>query len=83
MAEEAITSLKIYLSNERPIDGIKTLLKNGLSGASKGRCDIQLIVTLMDQHWEVPIDLKGRFSVSPQLRGAIKSMAGVDDVRAA
>jgi len=31
-AEEAITSLKIFLSNERPIDGIKTLLKNGLSG---------------------------------------------------
>jgi DNA polymerase-3 subunit alpha len=83
VAEEAITSLKVYLSDDRPVEGIKTLLKNGLSGAAKGRCDIQLIVTLMDRRWEVPIGLKGRFSVSPQIRGAIKAMPGVDDVRAA
>jgi DNA polymerase III subunit alpha len=83
VAEEAITSLKVYMSDERPIDGIKTLLKNGLNGAAKGRCDIQLIVTLMEQRWEIPVTLKGRFSVSPQIRSAIKSMPGVDDVRAA
>jgi len=83
VAEDAITGLKVFMSDDRPIEGIKSVLKMGLSGAVKGRCEIQLIVTLPEPRREVEIKLPGRFAVSPQVRGAIKSMPGVDDVRAA
>ena len=83
VAEAAMTNLKVYLSDERPIEGIRSHLKNGLSGAVKGRCEVMLIVTLPRPMREVEVKLPGRFAVSPQLRAAIKATPGVEDVRAA
>jgi DNA polymerase-3 subunit alpha len=67
--------LKIFLKDESPLQGIKGLL--GEPG--QGRSEVHLLLQI-DTGREVELALPGRFALSPEVRGALKAVAGVVDV---
>ncbi len=66
--------ITIFLRDEAPLESIARRLSNG------GRAPVQLILQLPGGR-EVAIALGNKFSVSPQLKGAIKAIPGVVDVQ--
>jgi DNA polymerase-3 subunit alpha len=66
--------LVVFLKDEGPLESIALRLKNG------GRAPVKLIVQL-PQGREVDIWLGNKFTVTPQLKGAIKAIPGVIDVQ--
>ena len=68
------SGITIFLRDERPIESIARRLANG------GKAPVQLILQLPGGR-EVAIALGERFSLSPQVKGAIKAIPGVIDVQ--
>jgi DNA polymerase-3 subunit alpha len=66
--------LIIFIRDEAPVDSIARRLKNG------GRAPVKLIVQTPTGR-EVDITLGNKFTVTPQLKGAIKAIPGVIDVQ--
>jgi DNA polymerase-3 subunit alpha len=66
--------LVIFIKEEAPVDSIAQRLKND------GRAPVKLIVQTPTGR-EVDIALGNRFTVTPQLKGAIKAIPGVIDVQ--
>jgi DNA polymerase-3 subunit alpha len=50
------------------------------AGRGKGTGKVSMILLLENGRREVEIDLPGTYQVSPQVRGALKSLVGVLDV---
>ena len=73
-AATAITGLTIFVRDARPLDSIAQRLTNG------GRAPVRLVM-LMDKGREVEIALGNKFTVTPQIKGALKAIAGVVDVQ--
>ncbi|HEY7764811.1 MAG TPA: DNA polymerase III subunit alpha, partial [Aestuariivirgaceae bacterium] len=74
-ASAAVQSgLIIFIRDEVPVDSIARRLKNG------GRAPVKLIVQTPTGR-EVDIALGNKFTVTPQLKGAIKAIPGVVDVQ--
>jgi DNA polymerase-3 subunit alpha len=74
-ASAAVQSgLIVFIKDEAPIVSIAQRLKNG------GRAPVKLIVQ-MPTGREVDIALGNKFTVTPQLKGAIKAIPGVIDVQ--
>jgi len=65
--------LRIYLDDPEPLRSLKLRLKE------KGRGKVS-VVLLRDEGREVEMTLPGAWQVSPQLRGALRSLPGVVDV---
>ena len=61
--------LKIFIEDDKPLAALKTRL------TEKGKGPVSLI--LLTGGREVEIQLKGSYKVTPQIRGAIKSVPGV------
>ncbi len=61
--------LKIFIEDAKPLAALKTRL------SEKGKGPVSLI--LLTGGREVEIQLKGSYKVTPQIRGAIKSVPGV------
>ena len=73
-AAQMVTGLEIFVRDSRPLDSIAQRLTNG------GRAPVRLIM-LMDQGREVHVNLGNKFTVTPQIKGAIKAISGVVDVQ--
>ncbi len=73
-AAQMVTGLEIFVRDSRPLDSIAQRLTNG------GRAPVRLVM-LMDQGREVHVSLGNRFTVTPQIKGAIKAISGVVDVQ--
>ena len=77
IAAEAAAGLKVYLRDPGPIEGLKSVLGEGLNG----RGPVSLILGLEGGRREVEIALPGGYAVSAALRAAVKAVPGVVDVR--
>jgi DNA polymerase-3 subunit alpha len=73
-AAQMVTGLEIFVRDATAVDSIAARLKNG------GRAPVRLVM-LMEQGREVHISLGSAFTVTPQIRGAIKAISGVVDVQ--
>jgi DNA polymerase-3 subunit alpha len=73
-AATMITGLTIFVRDARPLDSIAARLSNG------GRAPVRLVF-LQDKGREVELALGNKFTVTPQIKGAIKAIDGVVDVQ--
>ena len=74
-AASAITSgVTIFVRDAAPVESIAKRLVNG------GRAPVRLILQ-MPKGREVEIVLGSKFTVTPQIKGAIKAISGVVDVQ--
>jgi DNA polymerase-3 subunit alpha len=73
-AAQMVTGLEIFVRDASAVDSIAARLKNG------GRAPVRLVM-LMEKGREVHISLGSAFTVTPQIRGAIKAISGVIDVQ--
>jgi DNA polymerase-3 subunit alpha len=71
---ELQSGIVIFLRDEAPVDSIARRLANG------GKAPVQVILQLPGGR-EVSIALGNRFSLNPQIKGAIKAIPGVLDVQ--
>ncbi|MGI9483463.1 MAG: DNA polymerase III subunit alpha [Hyphomicrobiales bacterium] len=69
-AESIASGLKIYVKQEPPLDSIASRLKNG------GKAPVSLILQLPNAR-EVEIALGAKFTVTPQIKAAMKAIPGV------
>jgi DNA polymerase-3 subunit alpha len=73
-AATMVTGLEIFVRDSAPLESIAARLTNG------GRAPVRLIV-LMEKGREVHVSLGNKFTVTPQIKGAIKAISGVVDVQ--
>ena len=69
------SDIKIFLQDESPLDGLKGLLAQHQGGRSA----VYLLLQI-DAGREVEVALKGRYAMSPEVRGALKAVPGVVDL---
>ena len=73
-AATMISGLTIFVRDAKPLESISQRLVNG------GRAPVRLI--LMQEHGrEVELALGNKFTITPQIKGAIKAIIGVVDVQ--
>jgi DNA polymerase-3 subunit alpha len=72
-AAQIVQGLTIFVRDAKPVDSIAQRLANG------GKSPVRLIVQT-EQGREVEIALGNKFSVNPQIKGAIKAIPGVLEV---
>jgi DNA polymerase-3 subunit alpha len=77
--DAAAMGLKIFVSDEAAITSISTRL-NDNSQSSPQRGPVHLVLSHPELPGEVEIALKGEYPMNPQIKGAIKHIAGVLDV---
>ena len=73
-AAAIVMGLKIFVRDARPLESIAMRLANG------GRAPVRLVM-LQDKGREVELSLGNKFTVTPQIKGAIKAIDGVVDVQ--
>ena len=73
-AAAMITGLEIFVRDAGSIESIAARLVNG------GRAPVRLVM-MMDKGREVIVSLGNKFTVTPQIKGAIKAISGVVDVQ--
>ncbi len=73
-AAEASTGLKLFLSDQAPLDSLKAVL--GRDAGAKGRGRIALVLTLQGGE-EAELELPGTYRLSSPLRQAIKAIPGL------
>jgi len=73
-AAQITSGLTIFVRDAKPIDSIAQRLTNG------GKAPVKLILQ-MDKGREVEVVLGNKFTVTPQIKGAIKAISGVIDVQ--
>ena len=71
----ADAALQIWLASPPPIDRVALALKE----SGKGRVQVSLMVDA--DNTEVRLDLPGRWAISAAVRGRLKTIAGVLDIR--
>jgi DNA polymerase-3 subunit alpha len=74
-AEKIQKGLRIFLRDDKPLEGISRRLE------ARGDGDVSMVLMLADGG-EVEVRLPGHFKVSPQIAGAIKAVPGVVAVEA-
>lgn len=70
---ETGAGLRVFLNDEKPLSSIQTRLNK------PGRGVVSLVLMLGDGR-EVDLELPGRFTVTPQIRNAVKAVQGVVEV---
>ena len=73
-AQNVKSGLRIFVEDEKPLESIAQRLKNG------GKSPVRLVVMVDGGSREVEISLGDSFTVTPQIKGAIKAVSGVVDV---
>ena len=73
-AENVKGGLRIFVDDLAPLENIAARLTNG------GKSPVRLVVQIGGGAKEVEISLGNAFTVTPQIKGAIKSVPGVIDV---
>ena len=72
--------LKIFVSDADAITSISARLNDKSQETQRGRGPVHLVLSHPELPGEVEIALKGEFPMNPQIKGAIKHIAGVLDV---
>jgi DNA polymerase-3 subunit alpha len=83
IADAGGAGLKIFLRDETALPGVASLLdrlSKDVLPKAKGRGAIQICLMHNDLPGEIEIDLPGEWPVTPQVKGAVKSLTGVWDV---
>ncbi len=73
-AATMISGLTIFVRDAKPLESISQRLVNG------GRAPVRLIL-IQDHGREVELALGNKFTITPQIKGAIKAIIGVVDVQ--
>ena len=73
-AAQMVTGLEIFVRDAKPLESIAARLSNG------GKAPVRLVM-MLDKGREVHLSLGNKFTVTPQIKGAIKAIAGVVDVQ--
>lgn len=73
-ASQITSGLTIFLKDAKPIESIAQRLTNG------GKAPVRLVLQ-MERGREVEMVLGNKFTVTPQIKGAIKAISGVIDVQ--
>jgi len=73
-AQNVKSGLRIFICDAAPLESIAARLTNG------GKSPVRLIVQIDGGEREVEISLGDAFTVTPQVKGAIKAVPGVIDV---
>ena len=84
VAEDAAAiGLEVHISDAGACESIRSRLELVSTAARRRRGEgpVKLVIPLRDLGQEVEIDLPGQYAVSMEIRGALKSVAGVEDVR--
>ncbi|TBW39047.1 DNA polymerase III subunit alpha [Siculibacillus lacustris] len=68
-------SLRVFLRDTRPMESLARHLE------TRGEGDVSLVLMLGDGAQEVEVKLPGRYRVSPQVAGALKTVPGVVQVQ--
>ncbi|QFT61560.1 DNA polymerase III subunit alpha [Roseivivax sp. THAF30] len=81
VADAGASGLRIYLEEEAAIPQIASVLSRAAEQMPKaGRGPVHLCLSHRDLPGEVEIGLEEEFPVTPEIKGAIKSLAGIMDV---
>ena len=72
-----MTCLRVFVGDQRAVGGLDSVLAQ----TAKGKGKIVLTLHLAEQGHEADIALPGGYALSPRVRGALKSVRGVLDVR--
>ncbi len=82
IATDAVSAgLRVFLDGPEPIPSVASVLENALrDGVKGGRGPIYFCLIGEDLPGEVEIDLGRDFPVSPQIKGALRSLGGVVEV---
>ncbi len=68
-------NLRVFLRDDRPVDSLVRHLE------TRGEGEVSLILMLGDGAREIEVKLPGKYKVSPQLAGALKTVPGVEAVQ--
>ncbi len=74
-AQKVQKGLRIFLRDDGPLESVARRLE------PKGEGEVSVVLILDEGEAEVELRLPGRFRVSPQIAGAIKSVPGVVEVQ--
>ncbi len=78
VADAGAIGLRIFVDTPEVITSVATVLENAVSGVkSGGRGPVRFCLLNPDLPGEVEIDTGREFPVTPQIKGAIKSLGGV------
>ncbi len=78
VADAAAMGLRVYVNDEVAIPAVARVLKEaGKTAGRRSRGPVNLLLMHPDLPGEVEMALGESFAVNPQIRGAIKSLAGV------
>jgi DNA polymerase III subunit alpha len=81
--DAAAVGLEVYVTDEEAFASIRNRLELVSTAARRRRGEgpVKLVVPVPDLGREIEIDLPGQYAVSTEIRGAIKSVPGVQAVR--
>ncbi|MGE0717097.1 MAG: DNA polymerase III subunit alpha [Alphaproteobacteria bacterium] len=79
VAASAAAGMRVFLRESSPIDALRRLIEREAAGRG-GRGRINLVLGV-DRAREVEVTLPGAYRVTPQVRAAVKSLVGVDEVQ--
>jgi len=80
VAGAAPSGLRIFLSDPDAVQPVATRLSEAASGRSRGAGPVNLVLMHPDLPGEVEVALPDRYPITPQIKGAIKHVAGVAHV---
>ncbi len=82
VADAGASGLRVFLAEDEPLSAIATILEDAKSNGGRGaRGPITFTVDTRSAAGEVDIDLPGEFPVTPQIKGALRSLPGVIEVQ--
>lgn len=70
-------NLRVFLRDARPIDS----LARHLEGQARGESEVSVVLMIDEGAREIEVRLAGRWRLSPQIAGALKTVPGVEAVQ--
>jgi DNA polymerase-3 subunit alpha len=69
--------LRVFVGSTDPIELVAKRLNGGANGKGEGTGEVSIVVVLEGGLSEVEVKLPGRYPISPQIAGAMKTVPGV------
>ncbi|MEL6170244.1 MAG: DNA polymerase III subunit alpha [Pseudomonadota bacterium] len=77
VAEAGATGLRVFIEEDTAAASVASVLARAAEGAGRANAPVSLCLMAPDLPGEVEMALGNRFVVTPQIKGAIKSLPGV------
>jgi len=83
IAGAAASGLTVFVEDAAAMPSIRSRLGQGarLARARRGEGPVHLVIALSETDQEVEVALPGNYPVGPEIKGALKAVPGVADVR--